>query len=168
MDLLKSRKMMKTLEIRHKKRLFAFQLRLRASTLYFSCFFFLSFLLDDDAMMIILLLYALVLLRSFVGRFALITIASDRVCDAVFQAGERACKSSNEKLKNSKRKHFHSDCIIKNISYQESHTFGLLYNDYLVSQSFWIKTEIGFFLFIFVCWSSAMRRKTRQKKKGVR
>jgi hypothetical protein len=53
---------------------------------------------NDDAMMIIPLLYALVL-RSFVGRFALITIAVDRVCDAIFQAGERACKGNNEKSK---------------------------------------------------------------------
>lgn len=101
MDLLKSKKNVENFGDSTQNKVVCFSTLLGSINIIFFMFFFLSFLLDDDAMMIIPLLYALVLLRSFVGRFALITIASDRVCDALFQAGERACKSNNEKLKNS-------------------------------------------------------------------
>lgn len=97
--------MLKTLKIDTQKKVVCFLTFAWEHQHYIFFHVFLSFIRNDDAMMIIPLLYALVL-RSFVGRFALITIVVDRVCDAIFQAGERACKSNNEKLKNSKRKQF--------------------------------------------------------------
>lgn len=86
------------------------------------------------------------------------------VCDAVFQAGERACKSNNEKLKKFRKNIFYSDCIIKNIFCSKESHIQELYNDCCVSQSLPIKTKIGLFLFIFISWSSLLWKSSTKQK----
>lgn len=156
----KKKNVEKTLKIDTQKRVVCDSTLAGSINIIFFHVFLSFFRSDDDAMMIIPLLYALVL-HSFVGRFALINIAVDRVCDGLFQAGERACKATTKQSKNAERKQFYTDCVIKNIFHRESHTYGPLRNDCLVSKSLWINTEISAFSVHFcqVLWEKCDKAK---------